>query len=217
MKENKLLLLLTPLLLIAGFLIYRAVAIPDLEPTTDYYSQGQALIRQGKITEAKQVLSLGKEKYPVDGRYDFALGNIYRQEKDMKNALLYYDQAIKKTPSLPEAYNNIAAIFMLDNRLDEALNTINDGLAKQPDFKDLQFKKGQILFMKGTYSDAIQVLQPLTAVPEYVDAYRFIGLSYVKDGKREQAAEALQLYLQKVQATTQGSQEIEKLLQELKK
>jgi tetratricopeptide (TPR) repeat protein len=217
MKEKKLLLLLVPVLILAGWFIYRSAMIPGVNISKDNYSLAMELITKGKLDEAVQLLEQGKASNPTQGRYDFALGNIARLKNDPSQALVRYQEAIQKSPELPEPYNNAAGILMMQNKLDEALTIVETGLQHKADFKDLLFKKGQLLYLKDRFKEAAEALRPLTADTAYVEAYRFLGLAEMKAGERVKALEALQAYLEKTPGNTQGRSELEKIVNDLKK
>ncbi|WP_248930335.1 tetratricopeptide repeat protein [Paenibacillus hamazuiensis] len=216
MKENKLVLLLIPVLLIAGIWVYYSTRVPDVPQDADScYSQSLALIQANKNDEAKKQVEGCIGKFPQDGRFDFQLGNIARKQNQMGQALAYYEAALKKSPQLPEVYNNIAAVKMLENKLDEALSVINEGLKQNPDYKDLKFKKGQILYVKQDYAQVIPLLESIANDPEYVEAYRFMGLAQFKQNQKEAAQASLTAYLQKAPQSSQGVPEAQKVLNQI--
>ena len=218
MKENKLALLLLPLILIAGFLIYWFTKPAEVQLDADArYNQALALIQQNRLDEAKKLLEQGKADKPQEGKYDFQLGNIARKQNHADEAYKLYEAAAAKTPSLVEAYNNMAALKMTENKLDEALLAIENGLKQQPEFKDLQFKKGQILYVNGEYTQAEVVLKPLYGDPQYLEAARFLGLALLKQNRNEDALVYLKEYISKVPADSSGKAEIEKVIRDLEK
>ncbi|CAG7656048.1 tetratricopeptide repeat protein [Paenibacillus allorhizosphaerae] len=218
MKENKLALLLLPLVLIAGFLIYWFTTPTEVQPDADSrYNQALAFIQQNRLDEAKILLESGIADKPQEGKYDFQLGNIARKQNHADEAYKLYEAAAAKTPQLVEAYNNMAALKMVDNKLDEALTVIESGLKQQPDFKDLQFKKGQILYIKGDYVQAETVLKSLLGDLQYVEAARFLGLSLLKQNRTEEALVYLKEYINKSPADSKGKEEIQKIINDLEK
>ncbi|WP_079914298.1 lipopolysaccharide assembly protein LapB [Paenibacillus sp. 32352] len=220
MNQNKLALILIPILVIAAaWFIYPTLTKPNEPVHADAqdYAEALSLIQQGKLDAARKKLETGMSKEPAEGKYDFALGNIDRLQSNMDQALVHYAKAVQKTPQLKEAYNNMTAVYMLQQKNDDALTTVNDGLKQDPKDKELLFKKGQLLYLKANYAQAIEVLQPLVHDAEYVEANRFIALSYVKQNERAQALQALKAYLQKSPQGSQGRTELEQLLADLEK
>jgi tetratricopeptide (TPR) repeat protein len=212
MKENKWVIgLIGAILIAAGWYLY-PILFAKQEIVGSEYEQAARLIREGKLEEAKPLLVKGIAKEPAEGKYHFALGNIARQQNKMDEAMLQYDQSIVKTPKIIEAYNNKAGLLILQNKADDALAVIESGLQQNSAFKDLLFKKGQLLYIKKDFAQAIAVLQPLTGDPEYVESYRFIGLCLREQQQIDQAVEQLKQYLQKTPSTTRGREEVEKLV-----
>jgi len=219
MNQNKLALILIPVVAIAaGWFIYPSIVKPKIDTAASVskeYSEGLELIKQGKLDEARKKLEEGIAKEPAEGKYHFALGNVERMQSKMEAALTQYEQAVQKSPQIKEAYNNIAAIHMLQNKNEQALAAIDRGLKEDPNYKDLIFKKGQLFYIKGSLTEAVEALKPLTGDAEYVEALRFIGLSYAKQNDPAQALQYLKSYLQKTAPNTQGRQELEKLVADL--
>lgn len=220
MTQNKLALILLPILLIvAAWFIYPSIIKPGETAAANgqEYIDAMTLIQQGKLDAARKKLEAGLAKEPGEGKYDFAMGNIERLQSNQDKALDNYQKAVQKSPHLKEAYNNITAIYMLQQKYDDALMAANNGLKQDSMFKDLLFKKGQLLYLKSDYSQAIDILKPLIDDRDYIEAYRFLALSYLKQNDRQQALQALKVYLQKTPQGSQGRTELEKLLADLER
>lgn len=184
---------------------------------TKKFEQGVSLYNQEKLDEALNVFQECITQDPASGQYEYYIGNIMRKKKDLQNALVNYQNAIKKSPELIEAYNNSAAILMATQNYDQALQTVNDGLSKQPDFKDLQFKKAQILFVKKQYSDSIKLLTPLVEDPHYFESNRFLGLNYINLSDKENALKHFKLYLEQAPDGVAFKENVKQLVVELEK
>ncbi|TDF93453.1 tetratricopeptide repeat protein [Paenibacillus piri] len=220
MKENKWVLALIAIMLIAaGWYVYPSLFTDKqavgTQAKSQEYEQALQLFKDGKPDQAKTLLEQGIASEPGEGKYHFALGNIARQQNKMDEALKQYEQAVQKSPRLVEAYNNLTAVLMIQNKMDDALKTAEAGLSQEPAFKDLLFKKGQLLYVKKEYGQAVSILQPLTSDKAYAEAYRFIGLSLVQEQKLEAAVQQFKLYLQQLPESAPGRTEIEKMTAEL--
>ncbi|MFZ5968859.1 MAG: tetratricopeptide repeat protein [Bacillota bacterium] len=180
------------------------------------YAEALVLFEQGELEKASQLLQQCIDQSPDNGKYDFALGNIFRTRKDNEKALAHYLSATEKSPQIKEGYNNISAIYMLEGKYDEALAVIEDGLKKFPSFSDLIFKKAQLIYFKGEYEETIKQMQKIVTDSQYIEAYRFIGLSYLKLGDKVKALENLEIYLEKTPDDIKGKQEIHRIVAELK-
>ncbi|WP_056486948.1 tetratricopeptide repeat protein [Brevibacillus sp. Leaf182] len=181
------------------------------------YDQGLSLYNQGKLEEAKIIFEECIANDPTNGIYDFFLGNILRMKNDFPNAIVYYENAIKKSPDLLEAYNNTVALHMATKNYDQALVTADQGLKVQPDFADLKFKKAQILYVKKQYNDAISLFTELAKDPVYFEAYRFLGLSYIGLNDKTKALEHLKTYLNLAPEGVQFKEKIKQIVSDLEK
>lgn len=181
------------------------------------FEQGVNLYNQEKLDEALKVFQECMTQDPSNGQYEYYIGNIMRKKNDVQNALVHYQNAVKKSPDLVEAYNNSAAIQMATQNLDQALETINTGLSKKPDFKDLQFKKAQILYVKQQYKDSIALLIPLAQDPAYFEANRFLGLSYTDLGEKAKALEHFTTYLKQAPEGVPFKESVQQIVAELEK
>ncbi|MED1916034.1 tetratricopeptide repeat protein [Bacillus thuringiensis] len=181
------------------------------------FEQGVNLYNQEKLDEALKVFQECMTQDPSNGQYEYYIGNIMRKRNDLQNALVHYQNAMKKSPDLVEAYNNSAAIQMATQNFDQALETINTGLSKQPDFKDLQFKKAQILYVKQQYKDSIALLIPLAQEPAYFEANRFLGLSYTDLGEKVKALEHFNAYLKQAPEGVPFKESVQQIVAELEK
>ncbi|WP_139491124.1 tetratricopeptide repeat protein [Brevibacillus dissolubilis] len=180
----------------------------------EQFIQAVALLDQGKFTEAKPILESSMKKDPENGRYDYFLGNGYRRENDLENAQKHYLAAIEKSPEIIEAYNNAVGIYMYKEDLDKAFELADKGLAVQSDFLELVMKKGQILYLKTKYEETITTLTPIATNPNYFDAERIIGLSYLQLKKKKEAVEHLNNYLSLAPDGLKAKEEIKAFLQQ---
>lgn len=181
------------------------------------FEQGVSLYNQEKLDEALKVFQECVTQDKVNGQYEYYIGNIMRKKKDFQNALVNYQNAIKKSPDLVEAYNNSAAIQMATQNFDQALETVDTGLSKQPDFKDLQFKKAQILYVKQQFKESIALLTPLAEDPAYFEANRFLGLSYINLNDKTKALEHFNIYLKQAPEGIPFKETVKQMVAELEK
>lgn len=187
------------------------------EITTKKYREALNLYEKGDLDEAKSLLEECISQEPNNGAYDFYIGNVYRKKNDLANALTSYENAIKKSPELLEAYNNITAIQMYNNNFDQALETANKGLAQKPDYAELKFKKAQILYVKKQFNDALPLLTELSKDPVYFEAQRFLGLSYIQLNNKPKALEHLKIYLQQAPEGIPAKEKVKQIVGELEK
>lgn len=106
---------------------------------------------QGRVRELQKTRNQGlipMEEFRAPSEVSLALGSAYFRAGDLPNAETSYLAAISVNPRMGEAHNNLAVIYMIGGRLDEADNEVR--LAEQSGFKvnpmfkdDLKKRRGQ--------------------------------------------------------------------------
>jgi tetratricopeptide (TPR) repeat protein len=182
----------------------------------DSLKQAIELIDKNRFDEAKAILVKCIEQDPKNGIYNYYLGNVYRRQDDLDSALKQYITAIEKSPAIKEAYNNATAIYMYKKDLNKALEFATNGLNVDSQFAELIMKKGQILYLKEQYKEAIQVLSALSSDPKYFDAERFIGLCYFKMSNKEEAIKHFNKYIKIAPEGLVEKEQVKLFVQQLK-
>ncbi|CAG7633522.1 hypothetical protein PAESOLCIP111_03474 [Paenibacillus solanacearum] len=201
------------ILAFAGYWAYQAfkVDIPELSD----YQKAVSLIQQGKWEEAQPLLEKCIHSEPGNGECEFHLGNVYRKRSNFSDALTHYENAINKTPNIKEAYNNAAAIKMTEGKYDDALLIINHGLGQDANNQELLFKKAQLIYFNADYKQTIEIMSRLVVENQYFEAYRFMGLSYLKLGNKVKGLDNLKIYLEMAPSTVKDKNDIERIVLEL--
>jgi len=106
-------LMLIPALGIAIGVVY--LPTPPYHPVSEIAEAqtlfGEALIRQGRYSEAKgQLISAAKHQADWSRNYNL-LGLISEKQENFDEAEQYYMRAVKSDPELPEGYVNIATLY----------------------------------------------------------------------------------------------------------
>lgn len=181
------------------------------------YQKVTVMIKDGKLNEAKVELDKLIKSNPDNYNYYFSYGSIFLKERDYKNALLKFNKVIELDNSVIQAYNNIVGIHMLDKEYDKAISVLDKALEIQPENKDLKFKKGQLLFVKESYQESIELLSELKEEEAYFEVYRFIGLSNLQLNNKKEAIKNLEIYLEKAPDEIPVKEAIKQTLADLKK
>ena len=94
----------------------------------------QEINREGRRAEEKGQLTSAEQNYlkaiALDGNNldaTYNLGNLYEELQNFDNARKYYIIAAKG--GFPDAYNNLARLYILQNKYSEAVLLLKDGLA----------------------------------------------------------------------------------------
>lgn len=181
----------------------------------EQYLEAIKLYEADKLDEARKLFEEGMKQDSANGMYDYYIGNILRKQKDYQNAMTHYQSAIKKSPNIIEAYNNLVALQMAAQDFETALETANSGLNQQNDFKDLKFKKAQILYVMKQFEESNTILMELTQDELYYDAHRFLGLNYINLNDVEKAKEHLNKYLELAPDGIEAKEKVKEVLTQL--
>ena len=96
-----------------------------------------AAIERNKEEQRQLESRLGRSKgaasLPVPAGLSMALGSAYYRVGDIENAEREYLEAVRVDPAFGEAHNNLAVLYMLSGRLQQAEQAI--GLAEKAGFK----------------------------------------------------------------------------------
>lgn len=138
---------------------------------------------------------------------EYHLASEFYRQKEYQQAFDYVNQSIllflkhsKKPPSL--LYKLKYAILIETNSLDEAEQSIEKAILLYPDYVDLHFYKGYILYKMKNYSGALQAFEKCLELGNHhtkhlilngvgsFKAWRYKGLCLEQLGKMEDAQEA---------------------------
>ncbi|MGE4503784.1 MAG: tetratricopeptide repeat protein [Desulfovibrionaceae bacterium] len=139
----------------AEYFFYKAViafeAEDDPEKALDFLDQipvgdenyGQALLFRtqinmhlGRNEEALALADKGRERFPMDSRFDRAAAEILSLDGDYADALAVLEEALTRHADDPELLYQYGALLEMDGRRDEALRTMERILERHPDNAD---------------------------------------------------------------------------------
>ena len=121
----------------------------------------------------------------------YAIANL-----DFSGAIKSYREIIDRFPFESEAYFRLARLLRGENRQDEAIDVLKQGLAIDPEASELYNSLGTILSGKGRHADAIAAHERYVALsPNEPNAYDSLGLSYQASGNYAKAIENYEIAL----------------------
>ncbi len=94
------------------------------------YRNGLAMLREGRVDEAIQQLSMAKQNYPRNAEVANALGLALLYKKDFKGATKQFSDALYFDPNLVEALNNRGVAAMEAGRYEDAEKDFGEVLAR---------------------------------------------------------------------------------------
>lgn len=109
---------------------------------------------------------------------------------DYEAAIALYREIINRFPLEVEAYSRLARLLNGEDRRDEAVNILRQGLVIDPEAKILHNSLGANLSIQGKHDEAIAAHQRYVALaPNEPNAYDSLGLSYQWAGRYHEAIE----------------------------
>ncbi len=144
--------------------------------------------------------------------YYKVLAEQYQNNKDLKNAELFYKKAFKKNQFYPALIKSYAGFLIKQKKYDEAFAIINSLKKHEKEEFNYYALKGRIFYYKKKYQDAIDVLHRANKIFDSdTTVLNTLGFSYVKTGNREEAIRVLSASL-KVNAYQTNIKDIMKKL-----
>lgn len=147
-------------------------------PNAAYY----AVYAGYKMQNAKATLHHSYEALKDTAHYNYMLqylAETYKLEKDTARYVATLKEGFGKAPKFPYFFPRLVDYYLDDNRLDSAMNVVNQALAIDPDNTLYLYTQSGILLDQGKYADCIEVCDKVTALdPNMAEAYCNAGLSY---------------------------------------
>jgi len=130
-------------------------------------------------------------KAPGMYRVQTNLGKARQQSGDSQAALQAYLRAIEIDPRHGDAYNNIATLYHLDGRLDEAIAWYHRALERYPGYEEIYQNLGDAYTQKGQLAEGIEMYQRALEIDARDGAiWSNFGQTLYRAGCWEEAEEA---------------------------
>lgn len=132
----------------------------NLEPNNllGLYGKARLLIASHKFDLAQAVLQLAITTYPGEHVFIVLQGIMLYKQDDYVGAEHAFRESIKISPQSPSTYAYLNATLLRQNRNDEALQILQQGLQVSPHW-ELYTNLGTSLFAKGDYVGAVQAFE----------------------------------------------------------
>ncbi|MEQ8425466.1 MAG: tetratricopeptide repeat protein, partial [Cyclobacteriaceae bacterium] len=122
------------------------------------------------------------------------LAMIAIEQKETDLALELIDKALSLAPAEPYFINNKGYVFLIQRKLDEAAKYIDASLSADPENGWAYRNKGIYYLLKEDYSNAERLLSQAVEMDSFIDKIHFyLGMAYLKNGKKAQACEQFDL------------------------
>ena len=132
----------------------------NLEPNNflALYGKARLYIVSYKFEQAKQVLDQAILAHPQEYLLVTLLGYMHYKKGDYVGAEQAFRESIRMNPRSPATYAYLNAALLRQNRDDEALQVLQQGLQVSP-YWELYSNLGTSLFAKGDYLGAVQAFE----------------------------------------------------------
>jgi serine/threonine-protein kinase len=123
-----------------------------------WYGKVEALRHARRYDNARAAITEAIRRFPRERVFLDALGVVYYERSDLAAAEDAFRRSIALQPDAVTAYANLTAVLMRQNRADEALRVLQQGLQVRPSAK-LYGNLGNILFLRGDYTGAADAFE----------------------------------------------------------
>ncbi|MGI8905540.1 MAG: tetratricopeptide repeat protein [Candidatus Sumerlaeaceae bacterium] len=128
----------------------------NLDSLEEYLATGERIANEGRLDEAVDLMREATQRYPDSptGRYNLGVALFLRLREDKQHldlwedladdeqladeAMVSLEAAIERDGGFIQAYNNLARIYALRGRSDDAIRTWERSLSIQPDQPTVQ-------------------------------------------------------------------------------
>ena len=219
--------------LLIDFSISSAVRATEINPKKISNWSVRAFIYQNLIEINEEIGSLAIRSYeeaealePINPYFPTQKGRVYfrkatllpsDREQEMTGLFRQAEEEFRKAINLKSDYSparfQLAMIYQVQGRADEAIKELAEARRVSPQDIGLMFQLGVLYYQNDQYDKARTELErSLSIDPNYANALYFLGLVYDKQDKREKAIEQFE----KVAKNNPGNEEVKKILNNLK-
>src|SRR5260370_33617004 len=114
----------------------RSAPKQSAKPTSPLLAEAEALLREGRITDAKSKIQQELQRNPASAEAYDLLGVACVNEKDYPGALEAFQHALELEPSSASTRNSIANVYVAQGKLDLAEQQLRDVLRLAPTNRD---------------------------------------------------------------------------------
>jgi len=125
------------------------------KPTSPVLNEAEALLREGRITEAKTKIQEELQQNPTKAEAYNLFGVACVNEKDYPGALEAFQHALSLDPSSTRTRNSIGNVYVAQGKLDLAAEEFRTVLRQAPANRDANYNLGLVLLAQGSPAKAI--------------------------------------------------------------
>lgn len=152
----------------------------------------------GQLEVAIEQLRMAQKVAPADPAVLFSLAYCHERGGSESEAINYYQDSINVCPTLRNAHERLAAIFLQQNKVDLAIHHYTRLCELDPEQTDLHLTLANLLMRAGDYDGAIARYEhALTLEPENWTAHNDVVSAYEEAGLIREAIEHLHKMLER--------------------
>ena len=168
-------------------LLLRVVAKDPQVQAAQYYL-GIAYSRNGKFAMAIPPLRKAVELRPDALMAQYELAICLYETGDLKTAAAYFEILVENRPDWSDARYSMASIYARTGRPEEAAKNLLIVLQGEPDHYRANLLLGRMLFLNGTFDEALPYLEKAATVQtDSSEAHSFLADEYEKLGRVAEA------------------------------
>jgi tetratricopeptide (TPR) repeat protein len=156
---------------------------------------GEVYFRQGNYTEALREFLKAESLYPDDPFLQNDLGLTYKAKKKPDLAITHFNKALALKPDYPSAKNNLGTVYLDKGEWDVAIEYFKEvvgSLVYASPHLPLS-NIGWAYYNKKAYVNAEKYyIEALEIAPNFINALRGLGLTYIAIGKVPEGVEILE-------------------------
>ncbi|MFB9241763.1 protein kinase [Massilia antarctica] len=159
-----------------------------------WYGKAHMLRRAGRLPQALQTLALASARFPRERVFADELGAVHFENGAYRDAEQAFRRSLALQPDAVNAYSNLNAALVRQDRQDEALRVLQQGLQIRPSAK-LYGNLGNALFLRGDYVGAAAAFEnavsPTRGAPgDYLNWANLADTLLWIPGREQQARQA---------------------------
>jgi protein O-GlcNAc transferase len=184
--------------------IYERILAIDPNHPEALHLMGVIAIQAGRNDRAVSLINKAIENNPENPVYCNNLakaynnmGNVFRGQSKLNEAISCYQQALQLKPAYPAAYNNMGNAFQDQGKWDQAMSCYQKAVQLKQDFAEAYYNMGVVFQSQGRSSEAISFHgKALQLRPEYPEAYNNMGNAFRDEGRLNEAISCYRKALQ---------------------
>jgi len=165
------------------------VVAKDPQVQAAQYYLGIAYSRNGKFAKAIAPLRKAVELRPDALMAQYELAICLYETGDLKTAAAHFEILVENRPDWSDARYSLASIYARTGRPEESAKNLLVVLQGEPDHYRANLLLGRMLFLNGTFDEALPYLEKAVAVQtDSSEAHSFLADEYEKLGRAADAA-----------------------------